>query len=832
MTIAERQRMLQQRQASSLKLTSNTLGSSDNMGQWKGLDSLVAASSTASGTTPLVNQDDDWGLGDFASVPATTATLAPKPAAGTKLLWDVDDFTSPPAPSQPRSNVSQSASNRSTPQLNKPSQPAAAKTLWDLEEFTSPSSSSVHPSSSSTKTKTMESTFDSPEDDFDFGSREDRDLEENRPKQNHSWSDATASFSNHDPIHEQDGDEDDILGLLSKPVDEVVTKQAPTTLRASTSIQPSRSSSSPQPPSSPPPHILGQLVEMGFSIPQAKAALAQTPGGADVQMALETLLNGGGSDGPRFREAGEDGQVQNPTRDALRAGHPRHQPGSGSRTPQQQQQPANIQDQADKLLAQASEIGLSVLSKASLFWKEGRKVVAENVQKVVVDNVQKAVVEDDGRGVRGKGKVKGQMNGRPKWMQEGGGGHDDEEEIHANGDGGFKDDLSPVEERGREQPPPQANQPPPREEEPVIDLFAPVPVTHQEPPRTTPYVSPWRRGKPTSSTPSPAPVQVPQPTRTLHSIPLPTLHQARAHKTRGTELFKLGQFSGACDAYSAAIALLPEGHLLLVPLYTNRALGRLRVGDYAGTIEDAGGALGIVGTGAPPFVGSGEGGGGGWEDPYGRGVDLTDGWVKALKRRAEAWEGREKWDEARKDWETLLGASGVGQGVKGEAGRGVERCRRMVMGESESGTKPQAKPKPKPKPKPASLKAHNSQQPSQALQSLRASSQALESEEELKASLKDTVDAQLLAWKGGKETNIRALLASLDTVLWEDIVKDMGGKVALSELVLEGQVKKKYMRAVGRVHPDKLNTGNSTVEQRMLANGVFGALNEAWNAFK
>ena len=543
---------------------------------------------------------------------------------------------------------------------------------------------------------------------------------------------------------------------------------------------------------------------MGFSIPQAKAALAQTPGGADVQMALETLLNGGGLDGPQLREEGEDGQVQNRTRDALRVGHqqdrPRHQPGS--RTPLQQQQPANIQDQADKLLAQASEIGLSVLSKASLFWKEGRKVVAENVQKVVVDNVQKAAVEDDGIGVRRKGKLKGQMNGRPKWMQEEGGGHDDEEEeeIHANGDGGFRDDLSPMGERGREQPPPQPHQPPSPKEEPVVDLFAPVPVTHQEP-RTTPYVSPWRRGKPTSSTPSPAPVQVPQPTRTLHSIPLPTLHQVRAHKTRGTELFKLGQFSSACDAYSAAIALLPKGHLLLVPLYTNRALGRLRVGDYAGTIEDAGGALGVVGTGTPPFAGSGEGGG--WEDPCGRGVDLTDGWVKALKRRAEAWEGREKWDEARKDWETLLGASGVGQGVKGEAGRGVERCRRMIKVESESGTKPQAKPKPKPKP--ASLKANNSQQPSQALKSLRASSQALESEEELKASLKDTVDARLIAWKGGKETNIRALLASLDTVLWEDIVKDMGGKVALSELVLEGQVKKKYMRAVGRVHPDKVS---------------------------
>jgi tetratricopeptide (TPR) repeat protein len=37
----------------------------------------------------------------------------------------------------------------------------------------------------------------------------------------------------------------------------------------------------------------------------------------------------------------------------------------------------NIEEQADKLLAQASEIGLSVLNKASLFWKERK----ERVQK-------------------------------------------------------------------------------------------------------------------------------------------------------------------------------------------------------------------------------------------------------------------------------------------------------------------------------------------------------------------------------------------------------------------------------------------------------------------
>jgi hypothetical protein len=30
----------------------------------------------------------------------------------------------------------------------------------------------------------------------------------------------------------------------------------------------------------------------------------------------------------------------------------------------------------------------------------------------------------------------------------------------------------------------------------------------------------------------------------------------------------------------------------------------------------------------------------------------------------------------------------------------------------------------------------------------------------------------------------------------------------------------------------KPNVNNITLEHRMIANGVFGALNEAWNAFK
>jgi hypothetical protein len=74
----------------------------------------------------------------------------------------------------------------------------------------------------------------------------------------------------------------------------------------------------------------------------------------------------------------------------------------------------------------------------------------------------------------------------------------------------------------------------------------------------------------------------------------------------------------------------------------------------------------------------------------------------------------------------------------------------------------------------------------------------------------------------------------------------------MAELVTPNQVKIRYTKAIAKLHPDKvrsflispddaptdscwflqLNVKNTTVEQRMVANGVFGALNDAWNAFK
>ena len=92
----------------------------------------------------------------------------------------------------------------------------------------------------------------------------------------------------------------DILGLLAQPA------PAPSSLH-----QPR--TRSPAPSASPPPHILGQIVEMGFSPAQAHAALDATvqPSGAwNVQRALEVLIHQSAPDEPAIgsteRDARED----------------------------------------------------------------------------------------------------------------------------------------------------------------------------------------------------------------------------------------------------------------------------------------------------------------------------------------------------------------------------------------------------------------------------------------------------------------------------------------------------------------------------------------------
>lgn len=711
---------------------------------WDGLDSL-ARQSTPSHSSPSPSPQADFDFSVFASSSTTTV----KSPVGDDD-WRSSDSTAP----QPQST----------------SQKKPAGTLWDLDDFDS-SSHSKPPSPPRSRTP----------GDFDFGDREAGLLE----------------------THSDDSN-NDILGDLARPVDAVKPSSRDQSTRATPSPQAPQLQRLSSRPVSPPPHIVGQIVEMGFSPQQARIALAATDTGLDVQAALETLLANGAGNSSTPSPSPHDYEVRPPPRrppnQRVNSNRDRDREVPRGTEPEAHQSP-DLNVQAEKIIAQASEIGISVFNRANAFWKESK----EKAQRIYEERANATRA--------GAGTQRG--GGRPRWIS-------DEVpdragvEQHRKVTGGFKDDDEnppPTRPSRRQdgptrQPPSQPVESPSQSRPKEVDLFsADAPV----------YQSPFRRGRPTPQPqPSAAPSRPahvpppPKPQRVLVPASPSALSTSASHKATGTSAFKLGQYADAESAYSLAIAALPTSHILLAPLHNNRALARLKTGETRGAIEDCASVIEIVG------------------DDRGviEGVDLGDALVKAWRRRAEACEGREKWEDARKDWESVAGAAWVPSNIRAEGARGAGRCRRMLSSNADEGT---PAPKPKSMPKAPTIKPAPTPPNSGALKALRAATSAAEAEDNERYELKDSVDARLIAWKGGKEANIRALIASLDSVLWPELKWQ---KVGMHELVSNAQVKSRYTRAIARVHPDKLNAQNTTVEQRMIANGVFGTLNEAWNAFQ
>ncbi|XP_061490080.1 cyclin-G-associated kinase isoform X3 [Rhineura floridana] len=90
----------------------------------------------------------------------------------------------------------------------------------------------------------------------------------------------------------------------------------------------------------------------------------------------------------------------------------------------------------------------------------------------------------------------------------------------------------------------------------------------------------------------------------------------------------------------------------------------------------------------------------------------------------------------------------------------------------------------------------------------------------------DPLKLKLLDWIDGKERNIRALLSTLQAVLWEGETK--WKPVGMADLVTPEQVKKYYRKAVLVVHPDKA-TGQP---YEQYAKMIFMELNDAWSEFE
>uniref|UniRef100_A0A915J0S7 J domain-containing protein n=1 Tax=Romanomermis culicivorax TaxID=13658 RepID=A0A915J0S7_ROMCU len=96
---------------------------------------------------------------------------------------------------------------------------------------------------------------------------------------------------------------------------------------------------------------------------------------------------------------------------------------------------------------------------------------------------------------------------------------------------------------------------------------------------------------------------------------------------------------------------------------------------------------------------------------------------------------------------------------------------------------------------------------------------------ELEVKDMDPNSTKIRDWTEGKQRNVRALLCSLHTVIWEG--NDKWEECTMAQLLTPAQVKKYYRKACLAIHPDKL-TGSPYEE---LAKLIFTELNDAWNEF-
>ncbi|CAL5417455.1 unnamed protein product [Camellia sinensis] len=101
-------------------------------------------------------------------------------------------------------------------------------------------------------------------------------------------------------------------------------------------------------------------------------------------------------------------------------------------------------------------------------------------------------------------------------------------------------------------------------------------------------------------------------------------------------------------------------------------------------------------------------------------------------------------------------------------------------------------------------------------------------EQEERHRIAETLDNNVKQWAAGKEGNLRALLSSLQYVLWPEC---RWQPVSLIDLITSVSVKKVYYKATLYVHPDKVQQKGADIQQKYIAEKVFDVLKEAWNKF-
>ncbi|KAG5586077.1 hypothetical protein H5410_046511 [Solanum commersonii] len=87
--------------------------------------------------------------------------------------------------------------------------------------------------------------------------------------------------------------------------------------------------------------------------------------------------------------------------------------------------------------------------------------------------------------------------------------------------------------------------------------------------------------------------------------------------------------------------------------------------------------------------------------------------------------------------------------------------------------------------------------------------------------ISETLDFEIKRWAAGKEGNLRALLSTLQYVLWPECGWQ---PVSLTDLIVGASVKKVYRKATLCIHPDKVQQKGANLQQKYIAEKVFDLL--------
>jgi hypothetical protein len=642
----------------------------------------------------------------------------------------------------------------------------------------------------------------------------------------------------------QQGDDDDFLGLLGKPVSEIPPRQQ---TPSSTTPSDRGQEQDPSPmPSNEVDRAIAELVDMGFPAEKARRALKTTESGTDVQAAVGWLLTQAHSESRQKTEGRTsvhptDHAERNDSRNRDRPSWMREE-RKDSRT-HDRQSPAS----ADKDPAQAaSQFGNNLLKQAGSLWKTGSKKFQQAVNEFNTehDSNQPRWMRD-GSSPHDEPPLQPQRPGRREMPAQSKAPPDDftnEALLLESGEGRPRKTTRPRESQqpnprnesrdqqssGVAQPRQQSNflqrpsRPSSQDARSRVSRFA------AEEQQAQAYVSPARRKRPqapappsepavdlfdspapTASRSNPSPKQTATPPARSASIPVrpkapkraippvsdQALQSTHRHRGKAAESYKRGDYAEAHQSFSTALSMLPDKHPITIIIRSNRAMTALKIGEPKSAVDDADIILTFIGPskGESETIDLGNG-----ETPK----LMKDFYGKALMRKAEALEQLERWGDAAQAWkEAVESGHGGSTSIQGR-----NRC------EKAAGTsKPQSQPAPprkRPSPAPKKTSALSELTPTsasgtdfEAVSRLRQANQAAERADEEKFALSESVDARIANWRNGKQDNLRALLGSLDTVLWPEAGWK---KIGLAELVLPNKVKIQYMKGIGKVHPDKV----------------------------